>query len=66
VARLKADFDVEIVVRHFPLHPDTPAEGLSLEQLFAGRNIDIPAAQSRIANLVKKQPSRKIIRKGCG
>ncbi len=26
----------------FPLHPDTPEEGISLETLFAGRNIDIP------------------------
>ena len=26
---------------HFPLHPDTPAEGRSLEDLFRGRNYDI-------------------------
>ena len=25
---------------HFPLHPDTPAEGMSLEELFRGRNVD--------------------------
>ena len=25
---------------HFPLHPDTPLEGRSLEELFAGRNLD--------------------------
>jgi len=25
----------------FPLHPDTPEEGLSLERLFAGRGIDL-------------------------
>jgi predicted DsbA family dithiol-disulfide isomerase len=36
---------LEITVRWtaFPLHPETPPEGLSLEELFAGRNIDIPA-----------------------
>ena len=28
---------------HFPLHPDTPAEGKSLAELFAGRNYDIEA-----------------------
>ena len=28
---------------HFPLHPETPNEGLSLEELFAGRDLDIPA-----------------------
>ena len=26
---------------HFPLHPETPAEGRSLESLFAGRGYDI-------------------------
>ena len=26
---------------HFPLHPDTPMEGRSLEELFAGRNVDV-------------------------
>ena len=27
---------------HFPLHPDTPMEGRSLADLFAGRGYDIP------------------------
>ena len=27
---------------HFPLHPDTPQAGRSLEDLFAGRGYDIP------------------------
>ena len=30
---------------HFPLHPETPAEGRSLKELFAGRNYDIEARQ---------------------
>ncbi len=28
---------------HFPLHPETPAEGRSLEEMFAGRGIDVEA-----------------------
>ena len=32
----------------FPLHPETPEEGLTLEALFAGRDIDIPAALDRL------------------
>jgi predicted DsbA family dithiol-disulfide isomerase len=32
----------------FPLHPETPEEGLTLEELFAGRDIDIPAALDRL------------------
>jgi predicted DsbA family dithiol-disulfide isomerase len=28
---------------HFPLHPETPTEGRSLEELFAGRDVDVDA-----------------------
>jgi predicted DsbA family dithiol-disulfide isomerase len=31
----------------FPLHPETPDEGQTLEEMFAGRPIDIPAMQAR-------------------
>ena len=33
---------------HFPLHPDTPAEGRALNDLFAGRNIDLGAAHAQM------------------
>jgi predicted DsbA family dithiol-disulfide isomerase len=32
----------------FPLHPETPDEGRTLDDLFAGRDIDIPAVMSRL------------------
>lgn len=41
--------------RHFPLHPETPDEGLTLEELFVGRNIDIPAAQQRMTGLMAEE-----------
>ena len=37
------------------MHPETPDEGLTLEQLFAGRNIDIPAAQKRMKRLMQEE-----------
>jgi predicted DsbA family dithiol-disulfide isomerase len=37
---------------HFPLHPDTPAEGRSLEELFRGRNVDLQAAHTRLQALM--------------
>ena len=37
----------------FPLHPETPQEGLSLEELFAGRNLDIPAIQGNLRELMR-------------
>lgn len=33
---------------HFPLHPDTPMEGRSLEDLFRGRGYDIPKMQAQM------------------
>lgn len=33
---------------HFPLHPDTPKEGRSLEDLFRGRGYDIPKMQAQM------------------
>ena len=36
----------------FPLHPETPQEGLSLEELFAGRGLDIPAIQKHLRELM--------------
>jgi len=33
---------------HFPLHPDTPQDGRSLEDLFAGRGYDIPKMQAQM------------------
>lgn len=41
VEKLKENYGVEVKWVHFPLHPDTPLDGQSLEQLFAGRGIDI-------------------------
>lgn len=33
---------------HFPLHPDTPQSGRSLEEMFAGRGYDIPKMQAQM------------------
>jgi len=32
----------------FPLHPETPEEGVTMEELFAGRDIDIPSMLDRL------------------
>ena len=37
----------------FPLHPETPQEGLSLEELFTGRDVDIPAIQGHLRELMR-------------
>lgn len=52
IDRLQSAWDIDVRYVHFPLHPETPPEGLTLEQLFAGRSIDIPAAQARMQRLM--------------
>jgi predicted DsbA family dithiol-disulfide isomerase len=37
---------------HFPLHPDTPLDGQSLEDLFAGRGMDMDAMYARMKGLM--------------
>lgn len=37
---------------YFPLHPGTPAEGLPLKTLFAGRNLDLDAMHTRMKGLM--------------
>lgn len=50
---MRQAYDINVVYRHFPLHPETPRSGLSLEELFAGRNVDIPAAHARMKTLMR-------------
>ena len=39
----------------FPLHPETPADGLTLDSLFAGRGVDVPAAHQRMVELMRAE-----------
>jgi predicted DsbA family dithiol-disulfide isomerase len=48
IERLRKDHGVRIKWVHFPLHPDTPMEGRSLADLFAGRGYDIPKMQGQM------------------
>jgi predicted DsbA family dithiol-disulfide isomerase len=46
--RLSREYEIEVRWLAFPLHPETPEEGLTLEELFAGHNVDIPRIQRRL------------------
>ena len=48
IERLKVEHNVKVEWVHFPLHPDTPAEGRSLADLFAGRNVDRKAMHAQM------------------
>ena len=40
---------------YFPLHPDTPAQGLLLKDLFAGRGFDLEAMHARMKGLMEME-----------
>jgi predicted DsbA family dithiol-disulfide isomerase len=48
IERLRKEHGVQVKWVHFPLHPDTPQEGRSLEELFRGRGYDIPRMQGQM------------------
>jgi len=48
IEKLRKEHGVTIEWVHFPLHPETPAEGQSLEDLFRGRNVDRKAMHAQM------------------
>jgi predicted DsbA family dithiol-disulfide isomerase len=48
IEKLKTEHGVKVEWVHFPLHPETPAEGQSLEELFRGRNVDRKAMHAQM------------------
>ena len=48
IEKLKTEHNVKVEWIHFPLHPETPVEGRSLAELFAGRNVDRKAMHAQM------------------
>lgn len=48
IEQLRKNFEIEIRWVAFPLHPETPEDGMTLEELFAGRNYDIGKSMLRL------------------
>lgn len=48
IEKLKKDYGIAVQWRAFPLHPEIPEEGLSLERLFAGRPINVDESMRRL------------------
>jgi predicted DsbA family dithiol-disulfide isomerase len=55
IEKLRRNFQVDVEWIHFPLHPETPVEGMTLEALFAGRDKDIDAMQARMKALMESE-----------
>ena len=52
--RLAEEHNLRLQHTLFPLHPDTPVEGLTLEALFGGR-MDLEASKARLQGLMKEE-----------
>ncbi len=55
IERLQQNHEIKLKYTLFPLHPNTPDEGLDLTELFRGRDIDIAAAQQHLQNLATEE-----------
>jgi len=53
--RLRREYGVELRWSVFPLHPETPEEGMELSELFAGREEMIRATQIRLLRLAGEE-----------
>lgn len=53
--RLRQEYGIELLMTVFPLHPDTPEEGLELSELFAGREVDIEAMQTKLSQVAASE-----------
>ena len=52
IEKLKQTFEIDATLVHFPLHPETPTEGRSMAELYAGRNVDPEAMYARMKGLM--------------
>lgn len=55
IERLTQTFDIDVELVHFPLHPETPADGRSLADLFRGRDVDPEAMYARMKGLMDQE-----------
>src|SRR5205814_10315050 len=52
VEKLEQAFEVDTVLAHFPLHPETPMEGRSLAEMYAARGADPEAMYALMKGLM--------------
>ena len=52
---MRNNYEIDIRWTAFPLHPDTPEEGLTLENLFAGRSIDTGHMMARLKKVAEEE-----------
>ena len=48
IEQLRKNYDIEIRWTPFPLHPDTPEDGLTLKELFRGHPVDLNEVKAHL------------------
>ncbi len=54
IEQLRKNYEVQTRWIAFPLHPETPEEGLTLEELFAGRSVDVGKVMARLKQVAEE------------
>jgi len=55
VKKIKQNYDIDVQLVHFPLHPETPAEGRTLLDLFGCGPDEIKAKNTRMKGLMEDE-----------
>ena len=55
IEKLRQAYDIEPVLVHFPLHPETPPEGREMATFYAERNLDPEAMYARMKGLMDQE-----------
>lgn len=51
---MRKNYDIEVQWVAFPLHPETPPEGRTLEDLFAGRRLNVPQLVAKLKKVAEE------------
>ncbi len=55
IEKLHQSYEIEPVLVHFPLHPETPAEGREMAEFYAERGLDPEAVYARMKALMDQE-----------
>jgi predicted DsbA family dithiol-disulfide isomerase len=54
IDRLKKEYEIQTQWVFFPLRPDAPEDGITLEEIYAGRGIDIHQVRQRLNHVARE------------
>jgi predicted DsbA family dithiol-disulfide isomerase len=54
IDRLKKEYEIQTQWVFFPLRPDAPEDGITLEEIYAGRGIDIHQVRQRMNQVARE------------